>query len=1037
MREGKPEKELQLLAASPGVTPEAIAEAVKLALLPPLADGRTWALVRGRRSPYMLVQSGMGPSGQTILHYILPPPEALRGLAGNLKALLPLVQDNFRSFEKVGDKLKTLVMPPSEAPTTEQQVDDILDLMTNTHNRIETIEELLAAIVQGVTLVVVNAPSELETRVKFVQSLLALVPPSARSGVTFATHTLPSTKADTQIRFLAGENVPSDAVIYDWTTGKVGGQDVDDVYSHFITSQLRLDAELVSKQTRALTTVAAWRIKRNETLADALGYAAYRFKVDEAVLNNQPVEIADVSKVLSEDPTLSDTLKIAYTRHLLAVSLALGDMQYADPIAITLRQQPDLEVALQQVFVDKIQEGKAGLVYDTLSRWIANPLGPTGMKWVEVTHKAALAHMDALVKARDVKAINTFLESIHHADAGVEISRVVPKLIEMALPLTVLDRDLNLTVFLLAINYLDSDVLRRLIGTQKFSAQLPPSLGRLMPYITREDVGLCPTGLLVDTAASFGEQWQNLVLVRLAEAAVHAKRPDIIDTPALAGLVRLIGTPVGLQYSQVIAWIARNASTDEELVSLDDPGPTYILQILLGLGDYNSLGDEMLHQARLLYPGDKQTNYVVMVRRLFAETKLEAEQIPAALDAINERGIKSLPLAMAYIGALEGHEWASALDPVAEASSKMLLENPSILEMMESSAMIALLRFHIKRRDVANTIRVAGLLPRVAVREGTKGIGVVGRMYKMMDWEERVQIAALELLRRYVRLAEDDDAKRAISAFGREFGINVQQSLEATYAFKKLMGGLDLLDYAEFLHITAEFLHETAQAYSDKDHIPVIGALMNDLDSLTGGLTDDDRRKIVTELVGLGKAIVVLGDHYLSNRPRDFNKHVEGLLNGKNSPISALDILWIMGGYLTKGKRYPLKMETTVKVHPLGARSANLLRDESEVINTVLRSLTRAFPPDKKLTISVEAVRGEMESLWGDIPLHDQREVVRNLAIDLQKTAELTMLIAEQGGGKAMEDSGLARKLDENKQQPKNTLEFYRFVSGYFKARTR
>ena len=87
--------------------------------------------------------------------------------------------------------------------------------------------------------------------------------------------------------------------------------------------------------------------------------------------------------------------------------------------------------------------------------------------------------MDALVKAKDVDGANKFLESIQDADPGVEISRIVPKLVEMALPMTVLDRDLNLTVFLLAVNYVDSDVLRRLIASQKFVAQLPPSLGRL------------------------------------------------------------------------------------------------------------------------------------------------------------------------------------------------------------------------------------------------------------------------------------------------------------------------------------------------------------------------------------------------------------------------------------------------------------------------------------------------------------------------------------------------------------------------------
>jgi hypothetical protein len=199
----------------------------------------------------------------------------------------------------------------------------------------------------------------------------------------------------------------------------------------------------------------------------------------------------------------------------------------------------------------------------------------------------------------------------------------------------------------------------------------------------------------------------------------------------------------------------------------------------------------------------------------------------------------------------------------------MLFDTPAILEVIPATAMIALLKFHIKRKDVPSTIRVAGLLPQVAAREGTKGVNLIGRMYKMLDWDDRVRVAALELLRRFVRKASDDDARRAITAYGREFGINVQQTLEATLALKQMMDGVDLVSYAEFLHITAQFLYETALAYSDKNQIPSLGAMMNALDSMGGGLTDNERRLIAQEMVGLGRAVIVLGDQWRTNSPRD------------------------------------------------------------------------------------------------------------------------------------------------------------------------
>ncbi len=475
-------------------------------------------------------------------------------------------------------------------------------------------------------------------------------------------------------------------------------------------------------------------------------------------------------------------------------------------------------------------------------------------------------------------------------------------------------------------------------------------------------------------------------------------------------------------------------STDEALKQLEPPGPTYVLQILLASGGYSDLANEMLHQARLLYPGDKQNDYVSMVRRLFAETPVSTDHVPVALQVINEGGIRSLPLAMAYIGALEGHEWSSALDPVSEQTTQLLFDNPAILQVIPPNAMIALLRFHMKRKDVQNTIRVAGLLPGVAVREGSKGVNLIGRMYKMMDWDERVQIASLELLRRFVRLAKDEDARSAITAFGREFGVNVQQALEATYALRRMMGSVELVEYADFLHATADLLYDSALAYEDKNKIPTVGALLNNLESMGGSLTEDERHAISQEIIAMGKAILVLGDQWQTNRGRDADKYIENLLADKINPASVLDVFWILGGYLTKGRRYPLKLQTGGTPHPLGERATGTLRDEIKIGNEVMRSAIRAFPPDKKLTLSVEALRGEMDSLWGDIPLARQREIVRDLAVDFQRVAELTAHIAVNGSGKALEDSGAARKIEEGKQQPKNTLEFYRFVSGYFKV---
>lgn len=1035
VRSGKPEDELRVLAATPGIKAEMGAEVAKQALIPPIKgvpDG-SWALVRGKKTPFILAQSQLGDAGQSIVHFILMPPEVLRALGGNLAVMQQLIEPKMPLYDHLGANLQRISLPQAGPPEKDAQIDHILDLMTYTRNRLDVIENLLSAIVQGVQVIVQGAPLDLRSRVGFVQGLLALLPPPARFGVTFTTHSVPSTKVDAQIRFYTDDEPPADTLVYNWPTAQLQGNVVDDGYSHFIISQLRLDAELVIQQTQELTAVAAWRIRRGDGLAEALSYGSYRLAVDNSVRNNLPVEVVDVSRVLSEDPTLDDKLRVSYGRHLLAFALALGDTQHADPLSILLRQNPELEQATLQQLGDALAEGKAELVYATLSRWFANPLGPEGEAWVKLTHRSILMQMDALLKDGDLEAVNAFLEEIHTANLSVEISGVVPRLVEMALPLSVRDKMLAQTTFLLAINYLEIGLIQKILGAPKFLAQLPKPLARLMPYVSGGDPSRAPAGLLAEVASSFGEQWKSLVLVRFAEAAMRTERKDLLDTSALAGLVQVALSPWGLQYDQVLLWIVNNLSTPESLQTLDDPGPFYVIQILLARGAYTELANGMINQARVLYPGDLQADYALMVQRLFAETPIPVAEVPAALSGIEKGGIKSLPLAMAYIGALEGQDWSPVLDQVAAAVTTSLMENRNILNVIHPTAMLSLLKFHVKREDVPGATRMSSLFPDVAVNQGTMGMAMMIRMFKMMDKDPKMKMASMELLRRYVRQSDSTVARQAIVQFGRELGLPVRHALEATLSLKRLMGGVDFVDYADFIHITAEFLQDTAMAYLDRNNLPSLGALANDMQSLTGGLTDEDRRQIAHNMVALGRAIVVLGEQYRARTPREIDKHIEGLLAGKADPKSGVDVLRVMGGYFAKGKRYRVKLDRAT-THPLGERSAPMLRDQAEIVNHLLRGVVQAFPPDQEITISALALRDEVESMWGAISLHQQREIVRGLAIDLQRVAELAAHIAAHGDEKSLTDTTIGRKLDTGKQQPKNTIEFYRYVQGYFKS---
>jgi hypothetical protein len=1027
----------QVLATTQNINKDQVAECARF--LPPAMPGLplgSWALVRGKVfTQFILVHAQFTEARQTLWHFVLLSSDALRALGGNIHALFKLLDVRMPDFEKTGTRVFPIMLEIPEAESDELQTDHILGLMDCTQNRIDVIESLLAGVVQGIPVVIQNAPPDVDTRISFIQGILALLPPSARFGVTFASHLHDSLESDSQIRFFDGDKLSRQTLVFAWDRAKVGGNKVDDEYSHFIISQLRLDTDLVVRQTRDLTGVAAWRIRRGDGLAAALGYAARRFKLDNALLNNQPVESSEVARVLAEDPTLSDDLKIKYTYHLLAFALALGNMEHADPIAVMLRQKPELEYTVQLQLTQALIDGKAGLVFDALSRWMSNPLGPVGTKWIDLTHQAMISHMRTLVESRDIDAINGFLEQIHRSSPGLDISRVVLQLIDMVLPLTNRDRDLNLTLFLMAVNYLESDTLRTLISTENFISQLPPTLRKLAPFLTNEDEGKAPSGLLVSVASDFGDEWRDPILIRLAESAVRARRPDILDNQVLGALVGLIGSTWGVQYAQTMNWIATQVAEDKTRYKLQPPATTYLLKLLLASGAYQTLATELINQSRNLYSGEGQGEYVNMIQRLFGETPVPVQEVRQALQNMNENGIKGLPLLMAHVGALEAHSWSATLGPVAQDATEILLSTLGIGRMIPSPTMLSLLRFHVQRKDIEQTIRVAGMIPQIAMRESNRGINLVARAYKMMDFDEKVRLAGHELLRRYVRRANDDEARNAIIAFGKDFGPDILQMLEATYLMRRLLDGVDLTEYSFFLRIAASLLYDTAVAYVDKSKLPTTGAIMNSLDSMTGSLNSEERLSIAEAMSTLSNAIYELGKHAQSAHSRDGEEYIHELLEGRRDPACGLDILWIIGGYLTRGKRHQIKFQRVATQHPFGSRGAPNLLEELHATAAVLHGATLAYPPGRKVSISVDLIRSELDSLWGEISLEKQRQIIRDMAMDFQQVAEVTAMIASAGNPKALEDNNYSRKLDDNSQQPKNTLELYRFVAGYFRTR--
>jgi hypothetical protein len=1038
---GKPQGEQQLLACTPGITGTHVTEALQEARIPPQPDSPhgSWALVRGKTTPFFLVQAQLVDGGQPMRHYILPSVDVLRSLGGNLTAIRSLVQDKLPTFEKTGELLPFAMLPQAGIPTAEQQTDSLLSLMSAARDRPNVIEALLAALVQNVLMIIKDAPPELGTRISFVEGLMALLPPPARYGVTFTTHTTAAVPLDAQIRFFNEDEPPPNALVYRWGASDVEGNKVKDEYSRFIKSQLWLDTGLVIQQTNALTAVAAWRIRQGDKLGDALKYGSYRLKIDDALASGLPVEASDVVKILIEDNTLTDDLRALYVKHLMAFALALDDAEQSDLLATAVRGQPDLERVILSQMNDALTLGKADRVYNRLSRWMNNPLGFRGMFWIELLHRAALANADLLVRNNDVEGLNRLLQHVRTLSPDVQIDAIIPQMIQAALPLRSQSQALSITIFALAAQSLTTERWQKFLSLRQ-ALPLPRSLQHLLAYFnaTPTDTDPAPTGLLSKVVAGFTEEWRSLMYIRLSEAAILFGRYSLLDELALGGLAEAAMSTWGEQHDTTLRWIIRNVAVDELMPILGTEGARHILRVLLARRAYDDLAGELLRQVRILYPAEQQLEFSNMLRRLFNETPFPLEHVPSALKILSGKGVKPLPLAMAYFGALDQHDWSTALNGVVAELAALVISNPLIIEAIQPELLLKLLNYYAQVRDIGPINRLLMALAVTAAQRGAAGVPAMLRMYELLDWSEEVRQAAMEGLRHYVRRAGDSYARQAVQKLGNELGKEVRRNLEATYLLQRLMGGTLLPEFAETLHLAADFLYDTAVTFIDKNKLPTLTVLVNDLDSLNGGLSQEDRAALSEAILELGRLIALLAGRHRSVRPRDTDEQIESLLTGQGSAQTVLDVFRVMGGYLAQGRRVGIKTDKSTEGHPLSDRAAHLLLKDLQQINRMLRMAIRAFPANEKIVIGADVIRAETESLWAEISLADRRALVRDLAIDLQRIADLALMVTERGDGKALQDdSALGKRLDMMRQRPESALEFYRLMHGYFKLKSR
>jgi hypothetical protein len=1038
-----------LISRTAGIRPEHVIEARRIATLTaqrpatPLAPPPvTLGLLRGETVDYVVAKALLTKDGDTLVQYMIVPLAALRTLGGNLRPFEAFAREPLPSANQ---PLQPFVIANPRPPSAEQQSDDLLALLSYCRNNIRTVSGLLAGMVQGLGIVITGAPASLRDRLTFVEGLLCLLPAPVRAAVTFATHSPDPLHLHAQIKFAPSLSAPpAQHVLFDWRTQTLTGNPPEDAYTKFIRAQLQLDISLVIEQTEKLARTATWRAMRRETMASALAWASKRAALDELVLQRQPADRAMVAAVLREDPTLSDELRVAYCGHLLTLSLALGDYSHTEMIPALAAQSKEIADTVYEQLWSAASGERAMDVYQLVSRWLADaPPGADLSRWRPLLAMAVSARANQLLDAPP-QEFAAFLEQFVMATDKVPMEQVATQLITLARRRATENAETARAVFLLAIYHLSLGNLQRLVAESTFQAQLPPNLRELLPYLRADGPKPAPLRLLARATEAFGEAHQPMLMGRLTDWAISVQRSDLIDTDALFGLVKLASSPFAARFDQVIQNVIDDLGTLNALRTMTIEAHSSLITLNLVRGRYYEAVELIMLCMDMIYQGVRQAQGAELLHSTFRDVPLDVPELLNALNALHNSALKPALRARADLGALEGRHWDTALQPVTDRLSTLFYNDPRLIAVVGVGAALRLLKAAVHRKDSVEALRMLNAIASYALTFGeqeAQPAELVCQAYNLLDWSSEVREAGLEVVRDYIRRTTPEQAAKVPQLVAFRQGEAVYKALEATYRVRLVTGGADFGVFAEQAQTAALLLTDIAVYYENERQPPDIPKLRRNIEVMSGGLSEAERRRLSENAILISDALLKLYQRHQKRFGKRSRQELEArqaaLARSEIVPQSGIEMLQWLGVRLGEGRTYVLRFQRETANYLFGTRSLNMLLRESSLVVPLLHGLLAALPEEQATESDLQALCSEVDDLWASVAPARQRELQPTLAPSLQHAAAAILKLGERANERALQDANRRRQLIAGRTQPRNALEMFFWLSGYFSGEQR
>jgi hypothetical protein len=1033
-----------VIARTGAITPAHVAECLRVARLAPPLPGDTssempgaFGVFRGESVDIVLAKAQRNDAGYPQLLFILTPLAAMRALEGNVSAFESLALMEMPSFSTIRRNLVPFDLLKPAPGTPEEQADLLIELLMICQDSYKTLEGLLSTLIEGQPLAIVNSPVSTSKRLRFVQALLALLPVPARITATFATYVNAPQASPAQIKFLSSYAVPEQHVVFDWDHAKLLTSVPKHSYSSYILRQLRLDPSLVVQQTQEMARTAVWRTMHREDLSTALNWVSRRAAIDHTVRDGMPVDRKLVASVLREDPTLPPDLRQIYARHLIVMALAVNDLTCADVIPAVSVSSEDIAATITTHLQTAIQNKQAEAVYALLQRWILGVPDTLAAQWQPSLQVAAKARLRDMVEHNDAAGAAEFLGSLKEAHPSLGLEPVISDMIAIAQPASRTQPNLAHAVFLLAAQTQPLGEFQHLLSDPVFTKQLPEATRTAIEYLSARTPQPALPHLLDYGARVYGESLYGLVMARLIEWALAARKNGLINAQALTALLAISRSKDRDKFLTLIQHVVEDFSQPAFVTSLDAPGPRLLVQLLLQIGSYNQAIGLLEMYQNAIFRGERFEEFTRLAGEVFTTVDLPGEQMQTALTHLEGSQIRPEPRTAIFCAALVNRQWAADQDYAARRLTTMIFNDNHLIEVIGPDNTLKLLAMHGQRRNALDTLRVGASMVDHILASGMDGSVLVTRMWPHINWDNDVSDAALELLRRYIRGVRAEQVPVLLAYFTQSLRSDVGRALQASWLMRLAMNNAGLVRFSESVHTTSRLLIDLASTYHASKELPPNHRVRRDLDQMTGGLSEQERTRVAQNLLRIMEQIYDLSSDTARQRGRMSSE--DRLLRGDVSPQSGLDLLRFIGGQYGDHKLIALELERESMAHLFGTRSAAMFLRETDTIVQLLDGLQAAFKGKRFDDMPPAALTSELDSLWGTLSLYNQRRIQDQFASDCQHLAAVISIIADPSADRVIGSGSLAQQLESGQRQPRNALEALRWIHGYFarKHRTR